>query len=325
MPNSTRSYDAVILVSFGGPEGHDEVMPFLDNVLRGRNVPEARKLEVAQHYYHFDGASPINQLNRELIAALEHELVDRNIRLPIYFGNRNWHPLLADTVQDMRSDGVCRALALVTSAFGSWSGCRQYQDDIDRACAEVSGAPAIDKLPLFGQRAGFAEAVAARVAAACDVLAGTEARVVFTAHSVPCSMADCGPYKQQLVDACEEVARRLQLPCWDLVYQSRSGPPSQPWLEPDICDHLRSLAGDGVSAVVVQPIGFISDHLEVLFDLDVEARGLCDELGMQFARAATVGTHAAFVKALADHVAEALEAGAVTGCRSDCCDYGSGR
>ena len=222
------SYDACLLVSFGGPEKREDVIPFLENVLRGRNVPRERLLAVAEHYYHFDGRSPINDQCRDLIAALEAD----GLGLPIYWGNRNWHPMLADTVAKMRDDGVKRALAIATSAFGSYSGCRQYREDIDAARAAVEGAPEIDKLPPFWNHAGFIDTMADRVREALAQLPGAE--VVYTAHSIPVSMAQSSPYEQQLREASRRVNAKLGLGEPVLVFQSRSGPPSQPWLEPDI-------------------------------------------------------------------------------------------
>ena len=313
------SYDAVVLVSFGGPEKRADVLPFLDNVLRGRHVPEARKLEVAEHYYHFGGVSPINQRNREIIAALRQVLADREIRLPIYFGNRNWDPLLADTFVGMRDDGIKRAMALVTSAFGSYSGCRQYQEDIDAACATMDRAPVVDKLPLFWNSDGFIAAAADRLREVLDALAASDVRVAFTAHSIPLAMSDVSPYEAQLSAACEAVAERCEQPSWDLVYQSRSGPPSQSWLEPDICDHLEAIAGN-CSAVIIHPIGFLSDHLEVLYDLDTEAREVCDRLNLNMIRAGTVGDHPALIGALADLIQNHLDpAVQIPSCPVGCC------
>ena len=254
-------YDALLVLSFGGPEKHEDVIPFLENVLRGRNVPQERLLEVAEHYYHFGGRSPINDQNRALVAALQAVL-----KIPVYWGNRNWHPLLADTLRQMRDDGIRRAVAFVTSAFGSYSGCRQYMEDLDCARAAVEDAPAIDKIPPFSTHPLFLEAMTDRVRTALDQL--PTARLIFTAHSIPQSMAQSSPYVQQLEQACAQVAQNVVRKDWKLVYQSRSGPPSQPWLEPDICDYLRANPADSI----LIPIGFLSDHMEVLYDLDTEAR-----------------------------------------------------
>jgi ferrochelatase len=300
------SYDAVLLVSFGGPEGQDEVIPFLENVTRGRPVPPQRLDEVATHYRHFGGVSPINAQNRALIAALETELATAGLNLPVYWGNRNWHPLLADTVRRMTDDGSRRALAFVTSAYASYSGCRQYLDDIARARSGVSGPPVIDKLRLFYNHPGFVGPNAARLRQALDE-AGGEAHTVFTAHSIPESMAATSDYVHQLTETAGLVASLAGAGPWDLVYQSRSGPPSVPWLTPDIGDHLRALAAAGVQRVVVSPIGFISDHMEVVYDLDVEARLLADQLGLRLIRADTVGTDPAFVTMIRQLIEERLD------------------
>ena len=302
-------YDAILVLSFGGPEGRDDVIPFLENVLRGRNVPRARMLEVAEHYYHFGGVSPINAQNRALIAALQDELGERGTDLPIYWGNRNWHPLLADTLRQMQADGVTRALALVTSAMSSYSGCRQYLEDIERAKAEVgAGAPDVDKLRAFYNHPGFIDAMQHRIRQAIAELqceADARPHIVFTAHSIPIAMAGGCPYVEQLEESSRLVMEAFPGYTSQLVYQSRSGPPSQPWLEPDICDYLREIHDEGTHQhVVIAPIGFISDHMEVLFDLDTEARELCDELGLSMARAGTVGTHPSFVSMIAELIAE---------------------
>jgi ferrochelatase len=260
-------------------------------------------LAVAEHYYQFGGASPINSQNRALIAALESELATHGPHLPVYWGNRNWHPLLADTLERMKADGVRRALAFVTSAYSSYSACRQYLDDIVRARAAVGpGAPEVDKLRAFYDHPGFIGPMIERVQAAFDQVPG--AALLFTAHSIPLAMAQTSRYEAQLRDACRLVAEGVGHAEWSLVYQSRSGPPSQPWLEPDIGDALRSLRG--VKDIVVAPIGFISDHMEVVYDLDTEARALCAELGLNMVRAGTVGTHPAFVSMIRELVLERM-------------------
>jgi protoporphyrin/coproporphyrin ferrochelatase len=296
-------YDALVVVSFGGPEKHEDVIPFLENVLRGRNVPRERMLEVAEHYYHFDGRSPINDQNRALVAALRDAT-----HLPVYWGNRNWHPLLADTVRHMRDEGVRRAIAFATSAFGSYSGCRQYIEDIDRARAEVDNAPQIDKIRPFADHPQFIEAMIDRVRVALAEL--PQGRLIFTAHSVPVAMAQASPYVAQLEAACAAVASGIGRAEWKLVYQSRSGPPGQPWLEPDICDHLREVRSDAV----IVPIGFLSDHMEVLYDLDTEARAVCEELGVRMVRAGTAGTHPAIVRMIAE-----LAETEPPRCAAECC------
>jgi protoporphyrin/coproporphyrin ferrochelatase len=297
-------YDALLVVSFGGPEKHEDVIPFLENVLRGRNVPRERMLEVAEHYYHFNGRSPINDQNRELV-----RLLRENAGLPVYWGNRNWHPMLADTVRLMRDDGIGRALAFATSAFASYSGCRQYLEDIARARTEVGeGSPQIDKIQPFFHRPEFIEAMTDRVRDALCKL--PHANLVFTAHSVPVTMAQSSPYVEQLEGACASVARAVDRSDWKLAYQSRSGPPSQPWLEPDINDYLRQVRSD----VVIVPIGFLSDHMEVLYDLDTEARAVCDQLGVRMVRAGTAGTHPAMIRMIAGMLEEEPNA-----CPDGCC------
>ncbi|MFM9196366.1 MAG: ferrochelatase, partial [Planctomycetia bacterium] len=301
-------YDAVLLVSFGGPDGPDDVLPFLENVLRGRNVPRERMLEVAEHYHHFGGKSPINEQNRALLAALRSELDRRGPHLPVYWGNRNWHPLLTDTIREMADAGVKRAVAFVTSAYSSYSGCRQYRENIAAACAAVGErAPHIDKIRVFFNHPGFVGPMAANVARAMEQLRKSDSGpvpVLFTAHSIPASMADGCRYAAQLTEACRLVAEQAGGAAWRLVYQSRSGPPTQPWLEPDICDAIRELHAGGGRRLVIAPIGFISDHMEVLYDLDTEAAQLCRELGVEMVRAATVGTDPAFIGMVRDLIAE---------------------
>ena len=332
-------YDAVLLVSFGGPEGPDEVMPFLANVLRGRNVPAARMREVAQHYEMFGGVSPINAQNRALLAALESELAAHGPRLPIYWGNRNWHPLLADTLRRMADDVRRRALAFVTSAYSSYSGCRQYRENIARAQEEVGRrAPQVDKLRVFYNHPGFIEPNIERVRAARAQIPPERraaARLVFTAHSIPLSMAMSCDYVAQLQETGRLVAEGAGHERWQLVYQSRSGPPTQAWLEPDICDHLRALKEAGAQDAIISPIGFISDHMEVLYDLDTEARQLAAELGLNLIRAATVGTHPLFVKMIRELILERMNPHSERralgthgprqdSCPTDCCSLKSG-
>ena len=310
-------YDALVVVSFGGPEGPDEVLPFLDNVLRGRRVSPERRAAVAQHYHLFGGRSPLNDNNRALVGAVAAELGEHRLELPVYWGNRNWHPLLADTVRRMRDDGVQRALAFVTSAYASYSGCRQYLDDIALARALVGeDAPEIDKLRLFYNHPGFVRANADALRAAIDEAIGNAAigherpRVAFTAHSIPVAMAEACDYQTQLTETArlvvEEAAPGAELSS-TVVFQSRSGPPNQPWLGPDIGDHLRALEAGSGAPVVVAPIGFVSDHMEVVYDLDTEARRLADELGLRMVRAATAGTHPAFVTMIRQLVEERLD------------------
>jgi ferrochelatase len=305
-------YDAVLLVSFGGPDGPDDVMPFLENVLRGRNVPRERMLEVAEHYHHFGGRSPINGQNLALLEALRKELADRGPALPVYWGNRNWHPLLTDTLREMADAGIRRVAAFVTSAYSSYSGCRQYRENIAAALAPLGDrAPQVDKLRVFFNHPGFVGPMAENLTqslAAFPVDQRPSTPVLFTAHSIPVSMADACRYVAQLREASRLVAAAAGVTDWELVFQSRSGPPTQPWLEPDVCDRIRQLHAAGQDRVVVAPIGFISDHMEVLYDLDTEAADLCQSLGMQFARVATVGTAPSFVAMVRDLIAERHEA-----------------
>ena len=320
------SYDALLVISFGGPEGMDDVIPFLENVLRGRNVPRERMLSVAKHYEMFGGVSPINQQNRNLIAALEKELERNGPRLPIYWGNRNWHPMLADTVARMTDDGVQNALAFVTSAYSSYSSCRQYLENIAAAQAQVGpGAPRIEKLRPFYNHPLFIEANVAHVRAAIEQTG--DARLVFTAHSIPESMAANCDYAVQLAETGGLIARELNIENWDLVYQSRSGSPMQPWLGQDVCEHLTTLAG--AKEVVIAPIGFVSDHMEIVYDLDYEAQNVARELGLKLVRAATAGTHPSFVQMIRELMLERIDDvparyvgshGARTGlCAPDCC------
>ena len=348
------SYDAILLVSFGGPEGMTEVMPFLENVLRGRNVSHERMLDVARHYELFDGVSPINEENRKLIAALERELETNGPHLPVYFGNRNWHPFLPDTVQRMRDDGVKNALAFVTAAYSSYSSCRQYLENIADAQKLVGdGAPNIEKLRAFYNHPLFIEANVANVRAALEQIPEArrfQTQIVFTAHSIPESMARNCNYEAQLQEASRLVfegvaAGASPLPSdngestitpndkrgsYKLVFQSRSGPPSQPWLGPDVCDQLRELHASGARDVVVSPIGFVSDHMEIVYDLDTEAMALCRELGLNMVRASTASTQPAFVRMIRELILERLQPGrekrflgaiepAKDACTSHCC------
>jgi ferrochelatase len=306
------TYDAVLLVSFGGPEGPDEVMPFLENVLRGKNVPRQRMLAVAEHYQRFGGVSPINAQNRALVDALRVELDTHGLRLPVYWGNRNWRPLLTDTLRQMAADKIQRALAFVTSAFSSYSGCRQYLEDIQHAREAVGVmAPQVDKLRAFFNHPGFIQSMAAQIGAAYGQLPAADrfrAPLIFTAHSIPLAMARGCAYEAQLQEACRLVSEQLAHEIrWTLVYQSRSGPPGQPWLEPDICDYLERLGKGGeVRNVVVAPIGFLSEHIEVLYDLDLQARAVCDRLGIQMVRSQVVGGCPRFVAMIRELIEECL-------------------
>ena len=305
-------YDALLLVSFGGPEGPDDVIPFLENVLRGKPVPRERLLEVAEHYQRFGGVSPINGQCRDLIAALEPALKEAGVDLPVYWGNRNWDPMLPDTLRAMKTDGVTRALAVVTSGYSCYSGCRQYREDLHAARETVGeDAPAVDKVRVWYNHPDWIAVNADRVRAALDDLPADVrdgAHVAFTAHSIPMSMADTSDYARQLHETSRLIAEELGLPQnrWALVYQSRSGRPQDPWLEPDVCDHLGALSAAGVRAAVVAPVGFISDHMEVLYDLDDEAKTKADELGLAFRRAGTAGTGPRFVAMLVELIRERL-------------------
>jgi ferrochelatase len=333
-PESIPPYDALLIVSFGGPEGMEEVTPFLENVLRGRNVPRERMLAVAHHYELFGGISPLNSQNRTLIVALERELEEHGPRLPIYWGNRNWHPLLADTLRRMKNDGIKHALAFFTSAYSSYSGCRQYLEEIARAQAEVGpGAPVVERLRAFYNHPGFIEPNILNVTRALDQIPEQRrgrTQIAFTAHSIPLSMAANCEYEAQLLETCRLVAAGALHQHWRLVFQSRSGPPAQPWLEPDICDYLAELKEAGTEDVVIAPIGFISDHMEVRYDLDTEARALCEKIGLNMIRASTVGAHPSFVKMIRELVLERMKPDAARRflgtrgashdiCPADCC------
>ena len=328
-------YDALLLLSFGGPEGPEDVLPFLRNVTRGRGIPEQRLTTVAEHYQHFGGVSPINAQNRALSAAIEADFAANGVPLRLYWGNRNWTPYVGDALNQMRLDGVRRALVLATSATGSYSGCRQYRDDLAGAQEQLgAGAPELVKLRHYFDHPGFIAAHADGVRAALSELPGAlraGARLVCTAHSIPATMnAQSGPigglYLAQQRETARLVAEQVRGPGADvdLVWQSRSGPPQVRWLEPDINDHLRVLATAGVGSVVVSPTGFVTDHLEIVWDLDTEARRTAAELGLGFARAATASAHPAFVEMVRELVLEevagypARSAGALGSYGRDC-------
>lgn len=334
--NEPAAYDALLLLTFGGPESKEDVMPFLENVVAGRNVPRARLEEVAQHYYAFGGKSPINDHARSLVKALEAEFAEHGKELPVYWACRNWHPMVGDVVAEMTAAGVRRALVFVPSAFASYSSCRQYLATIERAAAsaEETGIT-LDKLRLFHNHPGFIEATVERVAEALATLGeprAKNARIAFTAHSIPLAMADHCDYVAQLEETCGLIAKRLDKAEWQLVYQSRSGPPQVPWLEPDISEHLSALSMIGEPDVVVVPIGFTSDHMEVVWDLDEEARRHAEDLGLGFVRSKTVGEHPRFVQMVRELVEERMDPEArrltVGGgqpapdrCSPDCCRY----
>jgi ferrochelatase len=309
LDENMTSYDALLLVSFGGPEGPEDVIPFLENVTRGRNVPRHRLEQVAEHYHLFGGVSPINGHCRELRAAIQEDLASHGTDMPVYWGNRNWDPHLADTMRRMKADGVRRAAAFVTSAYSGYSCCDQYLEDIERARTEVPGAPEIDKLPVYCLRPGFVDPfVESARSALRRVPAGSH--LVFTAHSVPLAQPGRVDYVAELEQVAAAVRERVAPDApWALVYQSRSGPPGQPWLEPDVCDHLEKIHGEGAPGVVVVPIGFVSDHMEVKFDLDVEAADRAAELGLPFERAATPGVHPRFVALARELLTTGADAG----------------
>ena len=308
----SEAHDAILLISFGGPEGREDVIPFLENVLRGRNVPRERMLEVAEHYYHFDGVSPINGHCRELIAALRVELDARGVTLPLYWGNRNWHPLLPDTLREMAAKGLRHAVGFVTAAYSSYSSCRQYRENVQQAQAAVEGhAPQVDKLRVFYNHPLFISASSDRVRAAWSQIPEErrgQTQFVYSAHSIPTSMSNQCDYVQQLTETCRLVSESLGIgpERWKLVYQSRSGRPEDPWLDPDVNDHLKALRAAGATDAVVMPIGFLSDHMEVLFDLDEEARDTCQQIGLNMVRAATVGVHPDFVRMVCDLIQERI-------------------
>ncbi len=344
---TARPYDAMLLVSFGGPEGPEDVVPFLENVTQGRGIPRERLEEVGQHYYLFGGRSPINDQCRTFIAALEADFAAHGVDLPVYWGNRNWDPYLTDTLATMKADGVRRAVCFVTSAYSSYSGCRQYRENLYDAVQAVAGAPALDKLRHYFNHPGFVEANVDATVKALGELPEDQrdrSRLVFVTHSIPTVMAqasgpDGGAYVDQHSSAAKLVAAAVAARTgvdrpWDLTYCSRSGSPDVPWLEPDVNDRLEKLSTTGTSAVVVVPIGFVSDHMEVVYDLDTEAKGTAERVGLGFARAATAGVHPSFVAAVRDLVLERATrergepaAQAVVGdlpacwdrCAADCC------
>jgi protoporphyrin/coproporphyrin ferrochelatase len=329
--------EALLVLGFGGPEGPEDVLPFLLNVTRGRGIPPERLEAVADHYLHFGGVSPINGQNKALIAALEDEFAAAGIDLGVYWGNRNWAPYVEDTWRQMAEDGVEHAYVFATSAYASFSGCRQYHEDVARARVALEldptapAGPTAEKLPHYFDAPGFVRANADALAAAlAELPAGLRdgARLVATAHSIPDAMAavagpDGGAYQAELLRAAQLVVDAAAPGrSFDLVWQSRSGPPSVPWLEPDVNDHLRALAEAGEQAVAVLPIGFISDHLEVIWDLDNEARATAEDLGLAFVRAATAGTHPAFVAGVRELLQERRAGGLPrlgTNCPAACC------
>lgn len=320
-----QNYDALLVLSFGGPEKQEDVLPFLENVTRGRGVPRERLEEVAENYLQFGGRSPINDQCRALIAALRPELDAHGIHLPIYWGNRNWHPFIEDTMRQMRDDGIRRALVFVTSAYSSYSACRQYLEDLDRARAAAGeGAPECEKLRHYCLHPGFLEPAAENVRAALEQIPEqrrASAALLFTAHSIPMTMARTSRYVEQLTEVARTLAMAVGHPEHQLVYQSRSGPPQQPWLEPDVKDALTEIASrQQTRDAVVAPIGFISDHMEVIVDLDTQARAHAASLGLNFVRAATVGTHSRFIAMIRELIEERLRGLRESSpCLENCC------
>ncbi len=319
MQPDTAPYDALLVVSFGGPEGPDDVLPFLQNVTRGRDVPRERLLEVAEHYAGFGGVSPISAQNRALVRALEADFEANGLDLPVYWGNRNWTPYLADTMRRMADDGVTRVLALLTSAYSSYPGCRQYREDLAGALALLGDrAPVVDRVRHYFNHPSFVETMVASTVTALESLdtpdARLDARLVCVTHSIPEPMSDAsgpsgGAYVAQHLDVARLVAAGVAAATGyeqpvDLVYCSRSGPPSQPWLEPDVNDHLETLAAAGVPGIVLVPIGFVSDHMEVKYDLDTEAAATAARLGLPLVRVPTVGTAPTFVAGVRELVLE---------------------
>lgn len=307
-------FDALLLLSFGGPEGPEQVMPFLENVTRGRGIPRERLASVAEHYLHFGGVSPINGINRDLITSIEAELARRGADIPVYFGNRNWHPFVEDTVAHMRDNGIRRAAVFSTSAWGGYSGCTQYQEDIARARAAAGPeAPELTKLrqyfdhPLLVEM--FADAIRDAAATLPEELRA-DARLVFTAHSIPLRAANrCGPdlYERQVGYTSRLVAAAAGYADFDQVWQSRSGPPHVPWLEPDVGDHLDALAAAGTKAVIVCPVGFVADHIEVIWDLDSELAEQAEAAGIALTRATTPGSSPRFARLAVDLMDELVQ------------------
>jgi ferrochelatase len=305
-------YDALLLVSFGGPDKPEDVVPFLENVTRGRGIPRERLEEVGEHYFLFGGRSPINGLNRALLADIRADFAAHGIDVPVYWGNRNWDPFLADTVAQMKADGVTRVACFTTSAYSSYSSCRQYRENLADADAAVEGAPVLDRLRSYWNHPGFVEPVVDAIVEALRERAG--ARIVFVTHSVPESMNDGsgprgGAYLSQHLDVAAYVAHRVAEVTGrphdhDLVFCSRSGAPQVPWLEPDVNDHLGKLAGEGVRSVVLVPVGFVSDHMEVVYDLDTEAMQTAERLGLDAVRVPTPGTDPRFVAMVRDLLLE---------------------
>lgn len=306
--SSLAPYDAVLLVSFGGPERDEDVVPFLRNVTVGKDIPDERLKVVGEHYFGFGGKSPINDQNKALMQALERELAERRISIPIHWGNRNWEPYLPDALEGLRDEGAQRVVCIVTSAYSSYSGCRQYRENLHDAAQAVPGSPHLDRVRHYFNLPGFISAMAQGVR---DTLVGMPAhtRLAFVTHSIPKTMNESsgptgGAYVEQHLDAMRAILSQVGDYQADLVFCSRSGPPGMAWLEPDISDHLRDLADAGTTHVVMIPLGFISDHMEVIYDLDTEAMSSAATLGLTARRAPTAGTHPDFVAGLVDLLLE---------------------
>ena len=300
-------FDSLLLLSFGGPENSDDVMPFLRNVTAGRGVPDERLAVVAEQYELFGGKSPINELNQQLLSALDEELVSRGHEMATFWGNRNWHPFVTDTIADLKSLGHTSTVCLVTSAFSSYSGCRQYHEDLDRARNEVPGAPNIERVRVYWDHPDFLGTAAELLAESRDAAGlSSETPVLHSAHSLPLSMAANCDYQQQLNEAAAIVNELAGMRGpYEVVFQSRSGPPSVPWLTPDIDQRIHELAEQGTQELLVHPLGFVADHMEVLFDLDTQSAAAANEAGVKMVRTPTVGTHPRFVSMLVDLVEEA--------------------
>lgn len=307
----SNNYDSILIVSFGGPESKEEVIPFLENVTRGRNVPRSRLEQVAEHYYHFGGKSPINSQNLALIDALRKRLNESGPDLPIYFGNRNWSPYITEALTTMQKDGKYKALSFFTSLFSCYSGCRQYQENIKNAQSSLHGkVPEVDKLRMGFNHPRFIAAMKSRIESSLDQIPKGRrelAHLVFTAHSIPLSMAERSSYQLQLNEAARLISGAVGNFNFNICFQSRSGPPQVKWLEPDINEKIRALSEEGVKDLVVVPLGFVSDHLEVLYDLDVEAAQTAAELGINFVRSQSVGTHPEFIEMIRDLIIERIE------------------
>jgi len=315
-------------------------MPYLENVLRGKNVPRERMLEVAEHYYHFDGISPINQQNRDLLEAVKEDFAKHDIDLPVYWGNRNWHPMIVDSMEQMKQDGIQKALSFFTNGYSCYSGCRQYRENIADAQASIGeGAPEVHKTRMFFNHPAYIEASVDRVRDALNKIPQDrqgQARILFTAHSIPNSMADYCKYSTQLTESCKLIMESLPGIEWELVYQSRSGPPQQPWLEPDVCERIEELhEATQIKDLVIHPVGFVSDHMEVMFDLDTEAKELCDKLDISMQRSLAVGVHPKFIEMIRELVLERIQGAEKKAigemppnwdvCPQDCCLYNPAR